>query len=171
MNPDQTVIAVCCGRLQDLRRRWEHNIAQVDGAVFFVLLDCARSTEVDALVERIRSAGGFVQVHGRRRGLSAARNSVLDAWPGSTVVFLDDDAEVNREVLAAARAAFDAGAHVVGARLVPPDRPVRWSWRFTVGQMHLVGWHPPTEEPRTWGAFMGIDARFAHRNGLRFDVR
>lgn len=165
------VIAVCCGRLPDLRQRWEHNISQLKGDAFFVLLDCGRSAEADTLAERIRSAGGIVAFHGEPRGLSAARNSVLDAWPDRHVVFLDDDAELNAEAVTAARAAFDAGAHVVGARLVPPDRPVRWSWRFTVGQMHLVGWHPPGWAPRTWGAFMGIDAAFAHRNGLRFDPR
>ncbi|MGH3980839.1 MAG: glycosyltransferase [Pseudonocardiaceae bacterium] len=171
MSADQTVITVCCGRLRDLRKRWEHNLAQLDGEVFFVLLDCERSPEADALADRIRSAGGLVQFHRERRGLSAARNSVLAAWPTSDIVFVDDDAELDREAIAAARVGFSGGAHVVGARLVPPDRSVRWSWRFTVGQMHLVGWHPPGETPRTWGAFMGIDARFAHRNGLRFDAR
>lgn len=165
------VIAVCCGRLPDLRQRWEHNIAQLEGEVFFVLLDCAWSAEADALAERIRSAGGIVHFHGKPRGLSAARNSVLDTWPDRNIVFLDDDAELNPKVVTAVRRAFDTGAHVVGARLVPPERLVRWSWRFTVGQMHLVGWHPPGEVPRTWGAFMGIDATFAHRNGLRFDAR
>ncbi|MPZ66980.1 MAG: glycosyltransferase [Pseudonocardiaceae bacterium] len=171
VNDDQMVVAVCCGRLQDLRQRWEHNIAQLYGEAFFVLLDCAHSAEADALADTIRSAGGLVRFHGERRGLSAARNSVLAAWPVSNIVFVDDDTELNREAITAARAAFSDGAHVVGARLVPPELPVRWSWHFTPGQMHLVGWHPPGEAPRTWGAFMGIDARFAHRNGLRFDAR
>lgn len=163
------VVAVCCGRLPDLARRWEHNIAQLAGDEFFVLLDGPRSAEADALAERIRARGGRVSFHGAVRGLAAARNSVLDEWPDARVLFVDDDVLLDAAALAAVRAAFADGAHVVGTRLVPPPS-ARWrSWYFGSGQMHLVAWHPPTSGVRTWGACMGIDVAFALRNGLRFD--
>ncbi|MGH3328456.1 MAG: glycosyltransferase family 2 protein [Streptomycetales bacterium] len=165
------VVAVCTSRLDDLEARWEHNIAQVESGEFFVLLDMPESVESLEVAGRIRSRGGEVICHGAMRGLSAARNSVLDARPKGWVLFIDDDVRLDRKAVDAVRAAFAAGAEVVGARLVPPDRPKLWPWFFTRGQMHLVGWHSPEGEVKTWGACMGIDAAFAHRHGLRFDMR
>jgi glycosyltransferase involved in cell wall biosynthesis len=138
-------------------------------AELFVLIDGPMSDRGRVLAERIRARGGEVQWHGTNRGLSAARNSVLDAWPDHHVLFIDDDVRIGPEVVAAVSAAFTAGAQVVGARLVPPEREKPWPWFFTEGQMHLVGWHSAEGPIKIWGACMGIDAAFAHRHELRFD--
>lgn len=165
------VVAVCCGRLHDLDRRWEHNFAQLDGDTFFVLLDGPRSAAAQQLADRIRACGGDVQFHGEARGLAAARNSVLDAWPTSSVLFIDDDIVLDRAAVDAIRTTFTGGAQIVGARLVPPRASKPHRWYFSAGQMHLVGWHPPGVMTRTWGACMGVDAAFAQRERLRFDLR
>lgn len=165
------IVAVCTSRLEDLRARWRHNIAQVGAGEFVVLLDLPVSADALDLADQIRDQGGKVFCHGITRGLSAARNSVLDAWPQHKVLFIDDDVRLDRQVVDAVRAAFSAGAEVVGARLVPPEWPEPWPWFFTDGQLHLVGWHSPDGEVKTWGACMGIDAAFAQGHGLRFDMR
>lgn len=155
------VIAVCTVRLEDLRARWKHNIAQLAGDEFLVLFDHPESTEAIALADEIRECGGAVMFHGRRRGLSAARNSVLDARPDRRILFIDDDVLLDRAAVDTIRAAFGEGAHVVGARLVPPPGITNWPWYFTAGQMHLVGWHTPDNAVKTWGGCMGIDGNFA----------
>lgn len=164
------VIAVCTCRLSDLSARWQYNLAQLGGDEFLVVLDCPETSEATAITEQIRARGGTVLVQTPSRGLSAARNRILDARPDQRILFIDDDVLVNRESLDAIRLAFTTGAEIVGVRLVPPDRPMRRPWYFTPGQMHLVGWHMPGAEIKTWGACMGIDAGFAHRHGLRFDT-
>jgi hypothetical protein len=165
------VVAVCTSRLDQLAARWEANIAHLRAGEFFVLLDAPHTAHAQAIGDQIRARGGRMVCHGATRGLSAARNSVLDAHPDHRVLFIDDDIQLSRPVVDAVRAAFSSGAHVVGARLVPPTRPGRWPWFFTEGQMHLVGWHSPAGQIKTWGACMGINAAFAHRHGLRFDAR
>lgn len=165
------VVAVCTNRLHDLGARWKHNIALLRGGEFLVLLDATEDHRARELATRIRASGGEMLCHGERRGLSAARNSVLDARPDHHVLFIDDDVLLSPEAVASVRLASAEGAAVVGARLVPPDGMTSWPWFFTEGQMHLVGWHSPVGQVKTWGAFMAIDAAFAHRHGLRFDPR
>jgi hypothetical protein len=168
---DSLVVAICTCRPDDLAARWEHNLEQLAGDEFVVVFDCVESASVTAVADRIRSAGGTVVSHGATRGLAAARNTVLDRWPDRRILFIDDDVLLDRKAADALRQAFAEGANVVGTRLVPPERFRRHPWYFTSGQMHLVGWHPPGPEVKTWGACMGIDAAFAHQHGLRFDMR
>ncbi len=149
------VVAVCTSRLDDLRARWRHNIGFLEPGEFVTVLDMPSSPDDAAVAEQIRAAGGDVIRHGVTRGLSAARNSVLAARPQDTVLFIDDDVLLDRRAVDAVRAAFAAGAHVVGARLVPPAQRQGWPWFFGQGQMHLVGWDSPAGEIKTWGACMG----------------
>lgn len=165
------VVAVCTCRPDDVQARWEHNLPHFATAEFVVLFDCAESEPAVTLADRIRSAGGTALFHGATRGLAAARNTVLDRWPDRRILFVDDDVLLDRKSLDAVRQAFTDGADVVGARLVPPAGLRSYPWYFTAGQMHLVGWHPPGPDVKVWGAFMGIDAEFARRHGLRFDMR
>jgi glycosyltransferase involved in cell wall biosynthesis len=164
-------VAVCTGRVDDLARRWEQTLAHVTPAEYLVVVDAELDDRFRAVTELIRARGATVLCHDRRRGLSAARNTALDARPDGPVLFVDDDVLLDRAAVDAAREAFAAGAAVVGARLVPPPGGRTWPWFFTTGQMHLVGWHPPHGPVKTWGAFMGVDAAFAARHGLRFDAR
>jgi glycosyltransferase involved in cell wall biosynthesis len=165
------VVAVCTARVEDLRARWEHNIEQRCGAEYLVVVDHPDNPEILALAERIRARGGTVLLHGATRGLSAARNTVLDHRPDHCVLFIDDDLILSREAVLAVRTAFADGAQVTGARLVPPGPVSDLPWYLTRGQMHLVGWHATEDSVKVWGAFMGIDARFAREHGLRFDHR
>ncbi len=165
------VVAICTNRLDDLKARWRQTIGLLAAGEFVVVLDMPPSADAAAIAAQIRAEGGDVIMHGSTRGLSAARNAVLDACPRHTVLFIDDDALLDRMAVDAVRAAFDAGAHVVGARLVPPGHQRVWPWFFGPGQMHLVGWHAPAGDMKTWGACMGVDAAFAHDHGLRFDER
>ncbi len=165
------VVAVCTSRPDDLRARWRHTIGLLEPGEYVAVLDMPPSPEATTLAEQILAAGGDVIIHGVTRGLSAARNSVLVARPQDTILFVDDDVLLDRRAVDAVRAAFAAGAHVVGTRLVPPAHGQEWPWFFGQGQLHLVGWHCPTGEIKTWGACMGIDAVFAHGHGLRFDER
>jgi hypothetical protein len=164
-------VAVCTARMEDLELRWERTIEIVDPADYLVVIDSPVDDRVHAVTEQIRGRGATVVCHGRRRGLSAARNTALDTRPDGPILFVDDDVLLDHVAVAAARAAFTAGAAVVGGRLVPPREGRPWPWYFTTGQMHLVGWHSPAAQIKTWGAFMGIDAAFAARHGLRFDPR
>jgi hypothetical protein len=165
------VVAVCTCRLDDLSARWKQTMDVLRDEELFVVLDVPASPQVAALADRIRAHGGTVAVVGETQGLSAARNLVLDCRPDHHVLFIDDDALLSREALVELRRALADGAHVVGARLVPPDALRRLPWYLTPGQVHLVGWHASADTVKVWGACMGIDARFAHRNGLRFDAR
>jgi hypothetical protein len=165
------VVAVCTNRLDDLRARWHHTIKLLAVGEFLVVLDMPPSPDAATIAQQIRAEGADVIMHGYTHGLSAARNAVLDARPGHRVLFIDDDVLLDSEAIDAVRAAFDGGAHVVGARLVPPAHQRVWPWFFGPGQMHLVGWHSPAGEMKTWGACMGVDATFAHHHGLRFDER
>jgi len=165
------VVAVCTSRLADIEARWRHNIALLRNGEFLILLDAAEDDRSQRLSALVRERGGQMLCHGEQRGLSSARNSVLDARPDHHVLFIDDDVLLSPEAVAALRGALAGGAGVVGARLVPPDGEVSWPWFFTAGQMHLVGWHSPLGAVKTWGAFMAVDAAFARRQGLRFDAR
>lgn len=163
------VVAVCTSRITDLAARWEHNCDLLEPGEFLVILDAAEDEQARLLTARIKERHGEVVCHGTTRGLSAARNSALDARPGHAILFVDDDVELNREAVDGVRAAFAGGAHVVGVRLSPPPVHPPWPWYFTPGQMHLVGWHAPNPPIKTWGACMGIDAAFSARHRLRFD--
>lgn len=165
------VVAVCTNRLRDLSARWEHTMGEITGHELFVLIDAPATPEAVELSECIRAKGGTVVVHGRTRGLSAARNTVLDACPERSILFIDDDVLIESAAMAAIADALRGGAQIVGARLVPRAAQWRRPWYFTAGQMHLVGWHTPDVDITTWGACMGIDAAFAHRHGLRFNPR
>jgi hypothetical protein len=167
----EIVVAVCTSRIDQLAARWQANLALLRNGEFFVLLDAPCSARAASISNQLTARGGRMVCHGETRGLSAARNTVLELHPAHRVLFIDDDILLNRAAVDAVRSAFAAGAHIVGARLVPPVRTGTWPWFFTPGQMHLVGWHPPAGPVKTWGAFMGIDTEFACQHGLRFDVR
>ncbi|GAA2848318.1 hypothetical protein GCM10010517_05580 [Streptosporangium fragile] len=168
---DRLVVAVCSGRVEDVRRRWKHNIAQLDEDDYLVVMDCAGTEEIRRIGEEITAAGGTVHVQGRRMGLSTARNHVLAVHPDRRILFLDDDALLDRDALDAVRDAFRDGAEVVGTRLSPPPERTRLPGFMTTGQMHLLGWHAPGEPVKIWGACMGVDAAFATCHGLTFDLR
>jgi hypothetical protein len=163
------VVAICTSRPDDLRARWKHTVAQLRDEELYVVVDDVESREWGALIGEIRAAGGTVHVLGAPRGLSAARNAVLDERGDHSILFIDDDVLISGAAIASAGAAFAAGAHIVGARLVPPGDPADLPWFLTPGQVHLVGWHSSAEAVKVWGACMGIDARFARAHGLRFD--
>lgn len=167
---DSLVLAVCTYRMDEVRRRWRHNASQLDhGDELIVVADCPWTPQVAAVADDIRRSGGEVLVHGATRGLSRARNTVLEARPDHRVLYIDDDVLISREALKAIRSAFSTGAHVVGARLVPPS-DYRRRWFLAEGQVHLLGWHPSTGVT-TWGACMGIDSSFAQKHDLEFDTR
>ncbi|MGH3897835.1 MAG: glycosyltransferase family 2 protein [Pseudonocardiaceae bacterium] len=168
---DRVVVAVCSGRIEDVRRRWEHNIGRLDKDDYLVVMDCAETAMIRRVGEQIATAGGMVHVQGERKGLSAARNHVLAAHPDRRILFLDDDAYLDCRALDAIRDAFNDGAEVVGARLLPPPEWSRLPWFMTTGQMHLLGWHAPWAPVKIWGACMGVDASFAARHGLTFDLK
>ena len=168
---DEMVVAICTNRLEDVRARWEENLSQLGEAQLLIYFDAPSSPTASAVFESIRSRGGVVIEGSRTRGLSAARNEVLDARPTSKVLFIDDDVLLQADAIDAIRVAFQRRSNVVGARLSPPSVTRRWPWYFSTGQMHLVGWHTPAQEISIWGGCMGIDAVFAHRHGIRFDAK
>lgn len=169
------VVTICSNKVDQLQLRWRRNMAALKpelGDEFMVVVDGPDSPEIRRLEREITEAGGFVHVLGTTRGLSVGRNTALTARPGSFVLFVDDDVDLNPEALDEMRRAFADGAGVVGTRLVPPPaRRTRLPWFLGIGQAHLLGWHSPKGEVKIWGACMGIDAAFAHRYGLTFDLR
>jgi len=146
-------------------------MAQLSDEEIYVVVDRAESPAWHAMASEIRAAGGTMHVLGAPQGLSAARNAVLDSRRDHPILFIDDDVLLSRADVASVSAAFAAGAHVVGARLVPPCDLSELPWFLTPGQMHLLGWHSSADAVKVWGACMGIDARFAHAHGLRFDQK
>jgi hypothetical protein len=165
------VVAVCTHRVSGVAARWERNIAVLEQGEFLVLIDAPYDAAAREFERQIHARGGHFLCHGVNRGLSAGRNTVLDAFPEHSILFIDDDVELNAAAVDSIRAAFAGGAQIVGARLIPPEGQGPWPWFFTPGQLHLVAWHSPGRPIKTWGACMGIDSGFAHRHGLTFDPR
>jgi hypothetical protein len=163
------VVAVCSFRLDDIARNFRHNISQLAGDEYLVLLDQPSSEEAEEIGEKIRAAGGEMLVLGTNGGLSVARNRVLAERPCHYVLFVDDDVRLDAAAVDAVRDCFRAGAHVVGTRVVKPPHLRRLPWFITSGQFHLIGWHRQRGEIKIWGACMGVDSAFAAAHGLGFD--
>ncbi|WP_308297032.1 MULTISPECIES: glycosyltransferase family A protein [unclassified Streptomyces] len=164
------VVAVCAFRLENVRRHLRHNLDQLNGDEYVVLLDRPVTPEAEKVATQVNEAGGTMRILGATRGLSASRNTVLREWADRHVLFVDDDVRLDASAVDAVRAAFRAGAHVVGARLRPPRELRRLPWFLSSGQFHLVGWHRDRGDIKIWGACMGVDADFARRQGLTFDL-
>jgi hypothetical protein len=164
------VVAVCAYRLENIAKNFRHNISQLAGDEYFVLLDRPKSEEAEEIAERVRAAGGSMRVLGANNGLSASRNTVLAERPYRHVLFVDDDVRLDAAALDAVRAGFRAGAQVTGTRLVKPPGMRRLPWFVTSGQFHLIGWHRPRGDIKIWGACMGVDSAFAADHGLDFDL-
>ena len=172
-SPDrQSVVVVCAYRPENVRRLWRHNMGQLRDANYYVYLDRAGTEGIYALARRIRSHGGFVEIGGTTRGLSHARNHLLRNRKLRWILFVDDDVILNGAAVEAVQKAFLDGAHIVGARLVPSSSlEKQLPWYVTPGQYHLLGWHNPQSPAKTWGAFMGVDAKFARDHAVEFDER
>ncbi|MFG3051475.1 glycosyl hydrolase [Kitasatospora sp. NPDC048239] len=164
------VVAVCAYRLENVAKNFRHNISQLSGDEYFVLLDRPKSDEAEEVAEAVRAAGGSMRVLGATNGLSASRNTVLAERPHHHVLFVDDDVRLDAAAVDAVRAAFRGGAQVTGTRLVSPPELARMPWFVTSGQFHLIGWHRPQGEIKIWGACMGVDSAFATAHGLDFDL-
>ncbi|WP_233478127.1 glycosyltransferase [Streptomyces mobaraensis] len=164
------VVAVCAFRLENVRRHLRHNLDQLNGDEYLVLLDRPVTPEAEKVAAQVNEGGGTMRVLGATNGLSASRNTVLREYAGRHILFVDDDVRLDASAVDAVRAAFRAGAHVVGARLRPPHDIGRLPWFLSSGQYHLVGWHRARGPVKIWGACMGVDADFAHRRGLTFDL-
>lgn len=164
------VVAVCAYQPGNVAKHYRHNLAQLAGDEYLVLLDRPADEENEELAREVRAAGGNMRVLGANRGLSASRNTVLAERPHHRVLFVDDDVRLNAAAVNAVRAAFRAGAQVTGSRLTAPPELGRLPWFLTSGQFHLVGWHRPRGEIRIWGACMGVDSAFATAHGLDFDL-
>jgi hypothetical protein len=163
------VVAICAFRVENLRKHLRHNLAQLSGDEYFVLLDRPVTREAELVAEEVRAAGGTMHILGATNGLSASRNTVLARWPAHHVLFVDDDVRLDADAVDAVRAALRGGAHMTGVRLLGPVPRAKPPWYFTSGQYHLVGWHRAEGPIKIWGACMGLDSAFAHANGLRFD--
>ncbi|MFC4013703.1 hypothetical protein ACFOY2_41205 [Nonomuraea purpurea] len=163
------VVAICAFRCENVLKHVSHNLAQLSGDEYFVLLDRPASPEAEKVAAEVRAAGGTMRIIGATRGLSASRNEVLAEWPEHHVMFADDDVRLDKAAVTAVRESLRAGAHMAGVRLRRP--PCRLPWYFTPGQFHLVGWHRDEGEIKIWGACMAVDTAFAHAHGLRFDLK
>lgn len=164
------VVAICAFRVENIRKHLRHNLAQLTGDEYFVLLDRPASPEAELVAEEVRAAGGIMHLLGATNGLSASRNTVLAHRPAHHVLFVDDDVRLDAAAVNSVRAALRGGAHMAGVRLCRPARPARLPWYLTSGQYHLVAWHRPEGPIKIWGACMGLDSAFAHTNGLQFDA-
>ncbi len=163
------VVAVCAYQLENVAKHFRHNIAQLAGDDYLVLLDRPKSDEAEAVADEVRAAGGRMYVLGVNNGLSASRNIVLTEHPRHHVLFVDDDVQLDAAAVNAVRACLRSGTHITGTRLVPPPDLERLPWYLTSGQFHLVGWHARPAAIKIWGASMGVDSAFAGEHGLRFD--
>ncbi|MGV9776737.1 hypothetical protein [Streptosporangium sp. NPDC003464] len=162
------VVAICAFRVENVRKNLRHNLAQLSGDEYFVLLDKPTSAEAEQVADEVRAAGGTMHILGATGGISASRNRVFARWPGHHVLFVDDDVRLDAAAVTAIRESLRGGAHMAGVRLRRPAWPL--PWYLTSGQFHLVGWHRDRGEIKIWGACMAVDTAFAHAHGLRFDL-
>ncbi|WP_243715067.1 glycosyl hydrolase [Micromonospora sp. KC207] len=162
------VVAICAFRVENVRKHLAHNMAQLSGDEYCVLLDRPVTAEAEEVAEEVRAAGGTMRILGATNGLSASRNAMLARWPHHHLMFVDDDVRLDAAAVDAVRKSLRDGAHVVGTRLARPA--LRLPWYVTSGQFHLVGWHRDQGNIKIWGACMGVDSAFAHAHGLDFDL-
>ncbi|GAA0731061.1 glycosyltransferase family 2 protein [Dactylosporangium roseum] len=164
------VVAVCAYRVENVEKNFRHNISQLRDDEYVVLLDRPHSAQAEAVAEKVRAEGGSMRVLGANNGLSASRNTILRERPHHHILFIDDDVRLDATAVDEVRAAFRAGAHVTGTRLVRPSTLRKLPFFVTSGQFHLIGWHRPQGEIKIWGACMGVDSAFAAAHGLDFDL-
>lgn len=133
-----------------------------------LVLDMSDVSQFTKVARDLGPLGIDVILGGSPRGLSNARNVAIRAVETRYLVFIDDDVTINRTAINAFRAAFYAGNHIVGVRLVPaPDVKV-FRWYISPSQLHYLGLHRSDAPGKTWGACMGFDLDFVRRHPTNF---
>ncbi len=103
------------------------------------------------------------------RGLAYSRNRAMKECETRHLVFIDDDIVLTRSAVDGTRAAFTAGADVVGTRITADFNGQGVPWFLTGGQLHYLGVHNPAMPASIWGGCLAVDVERARILGVEFD--